>query len=180
MWRRLDEVIHDVDVEFNAGRLAWNYEDISRIIWPYPKHGKRGDTVHSDKGSDPGDVSDAGGSGNSDGSSDGGDGGDDGFPVAARTLRTCSAVAEPSGVAQPPAVAVQSNGAVPLVLARTVAEADTVHTSQNKLDVLRVVFDKVQCPRPRLPTMHPRWRMSWQPRASLPKLLPRASSRGLR
>ena len=44
-WRKLDmpakreQVLHDVDVEFNEGRLSWCYADIKRLIVPYPKTG---------------------------------------------------------------------------------------------------------------------------------------------
>ncbi len=56
MWRRHDEVIHDIDVEFNAGRIAWNYNDVASIILPYPRRGQQYDVVHSDEGSEPADA----------------------------------------------------------------------------------------------------------------------------
>ena len=157
MWRRRDEVIHDIDVEFNAGRLAWNYDDVASIILPHPKRGSRYDAVHSDEGSEPADADAADRSDStdssdsndsSDGTSDGGDGDDGGRPVGKkpRTGSACgngpamalidsavadSAVAD-SAVAKPAAV----DEALPLALISTAAEADAVHECQQGLDVL--------------------------------------------
>ncbi len=71
MWHRRDEVIHDIDVELNAGRLVWSYDDVNSIILPFPKHRKRYDTVYSGEGSEPGDANDAGSSDSSHGGSGG-------------------------------------------------------------------------------------------------------------
>ena len=140
MWCRRDKIIHDIDVEFNACHLVWSSDDFNGNILPYLKNGKRYGTVHSDEGSEPGDGSDDDRSDSSDCSRDGGAAGDDGFPFAVGTLRTGSAEAEPSAVADAPSVVTQPTGSLPPVLARTAAEADTVHTYQHRLDVLRVAL----------------------------------------
>ena len=50
-WDRLDmptkreQAIHDVDVEFNAGRLRWNATALRSLIAPYPKTGHM-DVIH--------------------------------------------------------------------------------------------------------------------------------------
>jgi hypothetical protein len=163
MWRRRDEVIHDIDVEFNAGRMAWNYNDVASIILPFPRRGNKYDTVHSDEGSEPPDAvadaddsSDTSNSSDSsdstDGTSDGGDGDDGGRPVSKkpRTSSACgngpamalmeSAVAD-SAVADS---AVAEPAALPLALISTAAEADVVHACQHGLDVLKVVLEQVR------------------------------------
>ena len=163
MWRRRDEVIHDIDVEFDARRLAWNYDAVASIILPYPKRGDRYDVVHSDEGSEPADadasdISDSNDSSDSsdssDGTSDGGDGDDGGLQVVKkpRTGSACgngtavalidSAVADSAvaGSAEAlPVALIDSAVAVP-----TAAEADAVHECQHRLDVLKVVLEQVR------------------------------------
>ena len=152
MWRIRDEVIHDIDVEFDADRIAWNYNDVASIILPFPKRGQRYDVVHSDEGSEPASADDrsdsSDSSDSSDDTSDGGDGGDSdggGRPVCKKP-RTDSAVADSavadadSAVAEPAAV----DEALPLALISTAAEADAVHELQHGLDVLKVVLEQVR------------------------------------
>ena len=52
MRRRRLQVIHDVDVEVDAGRLTWRYADVYKVISPFPVHGKRWDNEPADKGSE--------------------------------------------------------------------------------------------------------------------------------
>jgi hypothetical protein len=149
MWRIRDDVIHDIDVEFDADRIARNYNDVASIILPFPKRGQRYDVVHSDEGSEPASADDrSDSSDSSDDTSDGGDGGDSdggGRPVCKKP-RTDSAVADSavadadSAVAEPAAV----DEALPLALISTAAEADAVHELQHGLDVLKVVLEQVR------------------------------------
>ena len=52
MRQRRGEVVHDVNVEVDAGRLAWRYADVYSVINPFPLHGKKYDTEPLDNGSD--------------------------------------------------------------------------------------------------------------------------------
>ena len=52
MWRRRAEAIHDVDVEFGSGRLAWSHQDVARLVVAFPTHGPHYDDVLSDEGSE--------------------------------------------------------------------------------------------------------------------------------
>ena len=45
-------VVNDVNVEADAGRLTWNYQDVYAVVNPFPVRGKRYDEEPMDKGSD--------------------------------------------------------------------------------------------------------------------------------
>ena len=153
MWSRRADVIHDVDVEFDAGRLQWCYESVSQLVAPFPKQGRRYDNFPTDEGSEAGSDDEPGGSDSDDGGgSDGGDsassgGGSDGPAVAGG--RGEPAVADGGAVGGGEAQAAAEGSGV--VLAAVAAgldlnrdEADAVHDSELKLDVLRVVLQQVQ------------------------------------
>jgi hypothetical protein len=128
MWRRRAEVTHDVDVEFDSGRLAWSYDDVARVVSAFPKHGPRYDIVHSDEGSDEPDEN----------ASDGEliDDGDDDHSGGECGIGGELAVPEHAGAAA---------AAGPLALvSMDAAEADLAHDFQHSLDVLRVVLDQVR------------------------------------
>jgi flavin-binding protein dodecin len=147
MWRRRAEVTHDVDVEFDSGRLAWSYNDVDRLVLAFPKHGPRYDAVHSDEGSDEPDE-DA-----SDGRhSDDDDDGDDDEPAVAGCEPAVAGCGEPAVAGCEPAVPDHAGAAAaagplagPLALvSMDAAEADLVHDYQHSLDVLRVVLEQVR------------------------------------
>ena len=74
MRERRRDALGDVEMEVQAGRLRWTYEDIGKIVLPMPKRGARADFQPDDEGSASGD----GGSAASEPPSDGEDGGSDG------------------------------------------------------------------------------------------------------
>ena len=144
MWRRRADVIHDVDVEFDRGRLAWSYDDVARMVVAFPKHGPRYDADHSDDGSE---------APNDEGDSDGDDGGlgddDDDLSGGESDIGGVPAVAggEPAVAGCKPAVADHAGAAaearpLPLV-SMNAAEADIVHEHRHSLDILRAVLDEV-------------------------------------
>ena len=81
------DAIHDVDVEFEAGRLDWSYDSVLEVVAPFPSRGRRLDRLPSDEGSEE-DSSDDSESSSSDDDDDedsrggGGDGGGHGVSVA--------------------------------------------------------------------------------------------------
>ncbi len=128
------EAVQRVDEEFHAGRLGWNYEDVSRLIFDFPKVGGTADFQPDDEGSEIGgsevDAASEDDIG-SDGGSDGGHG-----PGG-------SAVAEPDG--PPPAAAATDGSLVPFApptLQRE--EAELAHMHQHRLDVLNVVAEQLR------------------------------------
>ena len=141
MWSRRAEVIHDVDVEFDAGRLQWCYESVSHLVAPFPKQGRRFDNFPTDEGSEPGsDVpgdtdSDGDAPGDSDSDADG-RGGSDG---PAGELAAAGGGTQPAVAGSGVDIAVVAAG---LNLSR--GEADDVHDSELRLDVLRAVLQQVQ------------------------------------
>ncbi|MCP4202782.1 MAG: hypothetical protein GY769_12720 [bacterium] len=49
MPERRAQTLHDVDVEYTGGRLRWTYDDVQRLIAPYPLRGQQ-DFVQDDEG----------------------------------------------------------------------------------------------------------------------------------
>ena len=52
MRQRRSEVLHDVCVEVDAGRLRWTYDDVYSVVNPFPARGAKRDWEPCDKGSD--------------------------------------------------------------------------------------------------------------------------------
>ena len=52
MRQRRNDVVHDVNVEADAGRLTWCFGDVYRVINPFPVRGARYDHEPMDKGSE--------------------------------------------------------------------------------------------------------------------------------
>ena len=59
MRQRRAEVVHDVNVEVDAKRLAWRYEDVYSVINPFPLTRGGGENEPADKGSDSSEDADA-------------------------------------------------------------------------------------------------------------------------
>ena len=52
MRQRRNDVVHDVNVEADAGRLTWCFDDVYRVINPFPVRGAKYDHEPMDKGSE--------------------------------------------------------------------------------------------------------------------------------
>jgi len=136
MWSVRQEVVHDVEVEWAAGRLRWSFEGVSSIIVDFPARGGRADLQPDDEGSEP--DSDAGNSDTTDGDDgpeDGPDGGGGGGGDA-----TAAAFEDASAAAAAPAILPSDSSA----LALTADEATDVHNHQFNLDVLSAVLEQVK------------------------------------
>ena len=69
------DAIHDVDVEFEAGRLDWSCDSVCGVAAPFPRHGRRLDSLPDDEGSERASADDTASSSTDDDDDDGGGGG---------------------------------------------------------------------------------------------------------
>ena len=128
MRQRRDEVVHDVNVETDAGRLSWCYADVNSVIKPFPEVGGHTNTEPDDKGSDT--ASERDGSNGSDTASAADE--DLDSPVAECNQRESGALTDNRGDGKS---------------SETAAEPDVdamVQAAREKLQSMQVVLQQVQ------------------------------------
>jgi hypothetical protein len=133
MARLRQEVVQTVEVEFAAGRLQWNFEDVSNLVLPFPRVGGAADFQPDDDGSESDDSR-----GESDGDSDGPSG-----PAVAGQQPEDHADAGDN--AEEGTLTVPCQSIVPLdAPVLTQSEAGDAHAHQYNLDVLQAVSDQLR------------------------------------
>jgi hypothetical protein len=123
MAKRREQVLHDVEVEIQAGRLQWSYEDVFKVIAPFPSRG-RADFQPDDEGS-----SDDGGGGSSDSGGDSGSEPEHGDGVPEKNIAV-------TGTA--PAVDTRP------LLHMSQWEGDAMNEHRARMDTLRCVIEQIR------------------------------------
>ena len=137
MPERRREAVHNVDVECDARRLRWTYEDVYSLVAPFPPRGRRYDAQPQDEGSDVDHRGDDGSSSDGD-QNDGNDDDDDhGETAHASTVHP-----------HPPsssAVAEQPSSSVASVLTRQPLQHDlAIHDVTARIDSISTVLQQVR------------------------------------